>query len=196
MLEMFKYCNMSRVMVHVLYDTRPINKYVFYNSHVVRPYMSVIGLLVSTNLSFLYLLNKIIIVIRKRAVRVFLWKWEDIDNQVKYGTVFRYSCYYEKYVEQYRTRLVRVGYDLNLALGCHRFYYLAPFAMCDPLSHTFLPCQCTRQSTTSTLYLFYLQMWEAKPSWIFLKVQDSKICDTQGQDLNRIRLGQASSDTI
>ena len=28
------------------------------------------------------------------------------------------------------------------------------------------------------------------------KVQDSKICDTQGQDLNRIRLGQVSSDTI
>jgi hypothetical protein len=39
-------------------------------------------------------------------------------------------------------RLVRVGYDLNLTQGCHRFYYLAPFAVFDSLSHPFLLCQC------------------------------------------------------
>ena len=38
------------------------------------------------------------------------------------------------------TSLVR--YDLNLALGCHRFYYLAPFMVFDSFSHPFLPCQC------------------------------------------------------
>jgi hypothetical protein len=31
--------------------------------------------------------------------------------------------------KSYRTRLVRVGYDLNLTRGCHRFYYLAPFTV-------------------------------------------------------------------
>ena len=35
-----------------------------------------------------------------------------------------------------------------------------------------------------------------KKSQTLLKVQDSKICDTLGQDLNRIWLGQALSDTI
>jgi len=90
--------------------------------HLSRCYMSVIGLLLdpiclSTNLSFLYLLNKIIIVIRKRAVMVFLWKWEDIDNQVKYGTVFRYSCYYEKYVEN------RIFHG-NSYLNCRKRIYL------------------------------------------------------------------------
>jgi hypothetical protein len=26
--------------------------------------------------------------------------------------------------------------------GCHKFYYLAPFAVLDSFSHPFLPCQC------------------------------------------------------
>ena len=38
--------------------------------------------------------------------------------------------------------VVRVGYDLNLTQGCHKFYYLAPFAVFDSFSHPFLPCQC------------------------------------------------------
>jgi hypothetical protein len=42
----------------------------------------------------------------------------------------------------YRTRLVRVQYDLNLTWGCHRFYYLAPFTVFDTFSHPFLPGQC------------------------------------------------------
>jgi hypothetical protein len=41
----------------------------------------------------------------------------------------------------YRTRLVRVQYDLNLTRGCHRFYYLAPLTVFDSFSHPFLPCQ-------------------------------------------------------
>jgi hypothetical protein len=27
-------------------------------------------------------------------------------------------------------------------IGCHRFYYLAPFTVFDSFSHPFLPCQC------------------------------------------------------
>ena len=44
--------------------------------------------------------------------------------------------------KSYRTRVVRVWYDLNLIRGNHRFYYLAPFTVIDSFSHTFLPCQC------------------------------------------------------
>lgn len=121
-------------------------------SHVVRPCMSVIGLLVSTNLSFLYLLNNIIIVIRKRAVRVFLWKWEDIDNQVKYGTVFRYSCYYEKYVENWI-------FHGNSYLNCRkRIYFLI---LCHiihvPLPETY--CSIWTFLTSSSILSYNGQNW-------------------------------------
>ena len=55
--------------------------------------------------------------------------------------------------KSYRTRLVRVGYDLNLNRGCHRFYYLAPFTVVDSFSHLFLSCQ----------YLFTLRRLECSP---------------------------------
>ena len=35
--------------------------------------------------------------------------------------------------KSYRTRLVRVWYDLNLIRWCHIFYYLAPLPVLDPI---------------------------------------------------------------
>jgi hypothetical protein len=35
-----------------------------------------------------------------------------------------------------------VRFDLNLTLGCHRFYDLASFTVFDSFSHPFLQCQC------------------------------------------------------
>jgi hypothetical protein len=35
--------------------------------------------------------------------------------------------------KSYRTRTSLVRYDLNLTLGCHRLYYLAPLPVLDPI---------------------------------------------------------------
>jgi hypothetical protein len=43
--------------------------------------------------------------------------------------------------KSYRSRFVRVWYDLNLTRECHIFYYLAPFTVVDSFSQPFLPCQ-------------------------------------------------------
>jgi hypothetical protein len=54
---------------------------------------------------------------------------EDLLNIKRKGYLWHPRVRFKSYLT--RTSLVR--YDLNLTLGCHRFYYLAPLPVLDPI---------------------------------------------------------------
>ena len=56
--------------------------------------------------------------------------WEKESNTVK-GAILLHFRHLQVRYKSYPTRTSLVRYDLNLTLGCHSFYYLAPLPVLD-----------------------------------------------------------------
>jgi hypothetical protein len=72
-----------------------------------------------------------------------------IDSTITNSCIFYDVCLFFQYLftlrkyrgvrfKSYWTRTSLVRYDLNLTLGCHRFYYLAPLPVLDPIFLVYL----------------------------------------------------------
>jgi hypothetical protein len=79
--------------------------------------------------------------------------------------------------KSYRTRPVRVWYNLNLTLGCHRFYYLAPLLVLDPI---YLNCLENKTLKMAIITVFYLFVWMVNfisgTSLRYIDVQNRVLC--------------------
>ena len=58
--------------------------------------------------------------------------WKKESNTVK-GSRLLNLRHPQSRFKSYPTRTSLVRYDLNLVLGCHRFYYLEPLSVLNPI---------------------------------------------------------------